>query len=86
MAAEWSPALFLFGVGNEKSTGCILGKSCGHTLYWDLGARYDTGDISNISVKLTGHENLLYPFNITIRSGLNVSALRPKNSIYSDSS
>jgi hypothetical protein len=49
MAEEWSPALFLFGVGNEKSTGCILGKSCGHTLYWGLGDRYDTGDISNLS-------------------------------------
>jgi hypothetical protein len=58
MAGEWSPALFLFGVGNEKSISCILGKSCGHTTYWDLGDRYGTGDISNISVKLIGHENL----------------------------
>jgi hypothetical protein len=48
MAGEWSLALFLFGAGNEKSTGCILGKSCGHTIYWGLGDRYDTGDISNL--------------------------------------
>jgi len=43
---------FLFGFGNEKSTGCILGKSCGHTIYWGLGDRYDTGDISNNPVDI----------------------------------
>jgi hypothetical protein len=58
MAGEWSPALFLFGVGNEKSTGCILGKSCGHTIYWGLGGRYETGDISNISARIVGHKRL----------------------------
>jgi hypothetical protein len=58
MAGEWSPALFLFGVGNEKSIGYILDKSCGHTIYWGLGDRYDTGDISNLSVKIRGSKNL----------------------------
>ena len=49
MAGEWSPALFLSEVGTKRSTGCILGKSCGHTIYWDLGGKYKTGDISNIA-------------------------------------
>ena len=49
MAGERSSAIFLFGVGNKKLTGCILSKSCGRTTYWDLDDRYDTGDISNLS-------------------------------------
>jgi hypothetical protein len=54
MAGDHSPALFLFGVGNEKSIGCILVKSYGHTIYWGLGDRYDTGDISNVYAKIKG--------------------------------
>ena len=48
MAGERSSAIFLFAVGNKKPIGCFLSKSCGRTTYWDLGDRYDTGDISNI--------------------------------------
>ena len=58
-----APALFLFGVGNEKSIGCILGKSCGHTIYWGLGGRYDTGDTSNVSQLSLNCIYLLFIFN-----------------------
>jgi len=61
MAGEWSPALFLFGVGNEKSTGCILGKSYGHTIYWGLDGRYETLDII-FSVSLVSGGDFCYIF------------------------
>jgi hypothetical protein len=60
MAGEWSSAIILFGAGNEKSTGCIPAKSCGHTIYWGLGGRYETGDISNIYLRIVDLQNLRY--------------------------
>jgi len=49
MAGDHSPAIILLGVGNEKTAADSLGKSCGHTIYWGLGGKYETGDISNMS-------------------------------------
>jgi hypothetical protein len=34
----------------EKTAAGSLDKSCGHTIYWGLGGRYEIGDISNKAV------------------------------------
>jgi hypothetical protein len=76
MAGDHSPAILLLGVGNEKTAADSLGKSCGHTIYWDLGGRCETCDISNVFAKFNGHQNLRYHQSQFLRLQLRFTAIK----------